>query len=182
MNASSFFPDETQSFLKHQGLALGIPEGDLTAIQMKKECRLTLVFPAETRQVELIRRLARKTASEIPTVDTDTANDIALALDEACNNVVRHAYGSQEKVGQIEAEIRFSSRDITIILKDEGEGGRLFNPDPFKPLDIQALRQHPKAGGLGLHLIRKIMDEVHYERKEGKQNQLTMKRYLAPRQ
>ncbi|TWI77390.1 serine/threonine-protein kinase RsbW [Desulfobotulus alkaliphilus] len=173
------FLEDPMTTLAHQARALNIPEGDIQKICMEKDCRLRLVFPAETRQLELIRRIARSTAEITTGLDSDTADDIVLALDEACTNVIVHAYGPHAPDAFIEAEIRISSKDVTIILTDQGVHGRGFHPEKLPPPDIKALFTHPKPGGLGFHLIKTIMDEVRYEKGPGSTNRLTMKRYLS---
>ena len=179
MHAPSFFSDDPLLLLEAQGQALGISHEELRRIRMERELRITILFPAETRQLELIRRVTQNTTAVIPGLARETADDIALALDEACTNVIRHAYGNTHRDPLIEAEIHISSQAVTIVLTDEGEQGRAFHPSQIQPMDMAALRLHPKAGGLGFHLIRKIMDEVHYENEPGKPNRLTMRRYIT---
>ncbi|WP_179953345.1 ATP-binding protein [Desulfobotulus mexicanus] len=173
------FLEDPMTSLASQAKALGIPETDIQRICMETDCRLRLVFPAETRQLELIRRLARNTTEKTPGLDSDAAYDIALALDEACTNVISHAYGTHDPSALIEAEIRISSKDVTIILTDHGVHGHSFHPDKLPPPDIKALYTNPKPGGLGFHLIKKIMDELSYEKGPDNANRLTMKRYLS---
>ncbi|MCW7753577.1 ATP-binding protein [Desulfobotulus sp. H1] len=178
MPVLSFLAEDTMQALETQAAILGIQENDIREIRIEKECRIRMIFPAETRQLELIRRLAHSTASQAPGLDPQTADDISLALDEACTNIMAHAYDRHSHQKIIEVELSISSDSITIILTDQGESGRCFEPEKLRPPDMDALRVTPIPGGLGFHLIRKIMDAVTYEKGPGQPNRLTMKRYI----
>lgn len=88
----------------------------------------------------------------------DESQKIALAVDEACSNLVRHAYKlASDK--QICLEVENDSNDFIIKILDEGA--------PFDPLDnptpdMNDYFKNFKRGGLGIHIMRLIMDEIHY--------------------
>lgn len=85
-----------------------------------------------------------------------------LALDEAFTNIVEHAYaGSAAGEGQIEAEIRMAPEQCVISLTDYG---RPYDPTQVaRPvLGATTSLDDLQPGGLGLHLMRSVMDEVHY--------------------
>lgn len=94
-----------------------------------------------------------------------------LAVDEACTNVIRYAYAPEE--GEVTVVCTVTSGGATVCITDSGR--------PFNPLDVAApdlsgsIEDRP-IGGLGVHLIRSLMDEVTYEYVEGK-NILCMTRY-----
>jgi anti-sigma regulatory factor (Ser/Thr protein kinase) len=80
---------------------------------------------------------------------------MVLAVDEACANVIRYAYrGDKQKEIIIYFKV-FDDR-LEILIKDFGEKGR---PGAFKSRDLKEIR----PGGLGIHFIRKVMDEVRYD-------------------
>ncbi len=94
---------------------------------------------------------------------------IELALEEALVNVIYHAY--KGKPGMIELDCHVSNKKVTFIIKDKGP--------PFNPL-LQSVRiavpeslEEQKEGGLGIVLIRRYMDEVHYAREDA-HNVLTL--------
>ena len=95
--------------------------------------------------------------------------DVNICLDELFTNIV--CYGFED---DLEHMTRFSmqlnSNVLTISIEDEGVP---FNPlemeDPEIPADLIDVR----IGGLGIHIIKKLMDDICYERKQGK-NKLTI--------
>jgi serine/threonine-protein kinase RsbW len=91
--------------------------------------------------------------------DKDTAYLISLAVDEACTNLIRYAY-KFDKRKKIEINIKIESNRMTVIIKDTGKP---FNPLDVPPPDMQEYFNEFKRGGLGIFIIRKIMDEVIYK-------------------
>jgi serine/threonine-protein kinase RsbW len=98
---------------------------------------------------------------------------IELACDEACTNVIQHAYGGEGK-GDIRVSWDMSNGAFTIVIRDKG---REFDPDsvpqphiPDGPDDIDSLR----IGGLGIHFMRTLMDRVTFTFEAGKGNKLVM--------
>lgn len=82
-----------------------------------------------------------------------------MSVDEACTNIIEHAYGGQDK-GDIEATVQIEPGVLTITLVDHGE--------PFDPTSVPEPSINTddpskiKTGGLGLHLMRKVMDEITF--------------------
>lgn len=103
--------------------------------------------------------------------DTDVFH-IELACDEACTNIVEHAYGKDRK-GDIRVQWELSPSQFIIKLHDNG---RSFKPErvpkpPKQPIEPDNL----KIGGLGLHFMKKLMDEVDFTFDDAG-NTLTMKK------
>ena len=101
--------------------------------------------------------------------DKDIYN-IQLAADEAASNIIEHAYEGVNN-GVLELSCGVKSNVITIILVDHGES---FDPSEIPMPDLKADLSERKIGGLGIFLMRKLMDEVRYEVKSNKNNVLTM--------
>ena len=101
--------------------------------------------------------------------DKDVYN-IQLAADEAASNIIEHAYEGVND-GLLELSCGVKGNAITIILVDHGES---FDPSEIPLPDLKADLSERKIGGLGIFLMRKLMDEVHYEAKPNKNNVLTM--------
>jgi len=101
--------------------------------------------------------------------DKDVYN-IQLAADEAASNIIEHAYEGVSN-GLLELSCGVQSNTITIILVDHGES---FDPSEIPLPDLKADLSERKIGGLGIFLMRKLMDEVHYEANPNKNNVLTM--------
>lgn len=99
------------------------------------------------------------------------ASQVALATDEALINVMRHGYEKRED-GRIWLEITPLSGEggvggVMIVIEDEA---KQVDPAEIKGRELEDI----KPGGLGVHIIREIMDEVKYERREGVGMRLTM--------
>ncbi len=89
--------------------------------------------------------------------------EVGLAVDEACSNIILHGYGEEE--GQIEVELAVSPERVTVSLKDSGVP---FNPLTVEPPDLCDDVDQRKVGGLGVFIIKKTMDSVGYEYRDGK--------------
>ena len=99
--------------------------------------------------------------------------DVNICLDELFTNIVSYGF-----VDDLEHIIRFTinldNKVLTLIIEDEGIP---FNPlekkDPEIPADLIDVR----IGGLGIHIVRKLMDDIRYKRERGK-NKLTLKKFI----
>lgn len=97
-------------------------------------------------------------------------NRILIAVDEAVTNIIEHGYEDPAE-GRIEIVCEVEPETFTISIIDQGES---FDPRSMTDIDIQRHVAQGKAGGLGVFLIRKIMDVVDYHHETGKHNRLTM--------
>jgi len=129
----------------------------------------TVQFAAKFEYLDEIREFVGGIARAGGFTDKDVYN-IQLATDEAASNIIEHAY---EKISNGVLELSCGVRDdlITIILIDHGES---FDPSEIPLPDLKADLSNRKIGGLGIFLMRKLMDDVHYEAKLDKSNVLTM--------
>lgn len=100
--------------------------------------------------------------------------NLQLACDEACTNVIEHAYGGGP--GQIRIAVSVHPDRIQIEVHDTG---RPFDPTAVRVPDLDAPLERRETGGLGLHFMRSIMDEVRFEFGEGG-NRLTMVKRRDP--
>ncbi|NHZ71545.1 MAG: hypothetical protein GWP17_00450 [Aquificales bacterium] len=112
-------------------------------------------------------------------LDDDTVFKVELACDEACTNIIEHAYGAED-AGGIIATWEANSRSFTITLHDNGRG---FNPDKvedpaFVKPDAEPDPDELKVGGLGIHFMRNLVDEIHYQFDEKQGNTLIMVKYI----
>ena len=99
---------------------------------------------------------------------------VELAVDEACTNIIQHAYsGESEK--SIRILFSVSGNDLVIKIRD---WGKPFDPDSVPPPDRESELFERKLGGLGVFLIRQMMDEIRYVFYPGRYNELTMTKYL----
>ncbi|MGW8302433.1 MAG: ATP-binding protein [Desulfobacterales bacterium] len=101
--------------------------------------------------------------------------DVNICLDELFTNIV--SYGFEDDLEHI---IRFTmdldSQVLTLSIEDEGIP---FNPLEKKAPEIPVDLIDVRIGGLGIHIVRKLMDDIRYKRKQGK-NKLTMKKFIQP--
>jgi len=102
-------------------------------------------------------------------LDSSTAYDLLLAVDEACTNVVQHAYGGEG--GRIELEIEATGEGVRVTLCDWGQP---FDPHSIPDPDVTAPLEQRPLGGLGLFLMRQTMDKVRFDFDPEKGNRLTM--------
>ena len=94
---------------------------------------------------------------------------IEMAVDEACSNIIEHAYGGEGK-GEIRCTCTVSDQILAIELNDRGKS---FDPSQVPPPNLSTNLEDRQAHGLGLYFIRKWMDEVRYI-STGTENTLTM--------
>jgi len=129
----------------------------------------TVQFAAKFEFLDEIREYVGNIARENGFGDKDIYN-IQLATDEAASNIIEHAYENISD-GMLELSCGVQSDTIKIILIDHGEP---FDPSEIPLPDLKADLSDRKIGGLGIFLMRKLMDEVHYESKADKSNTLTL--------
>jgi sigma-B regulation protein RsbU (phosphoserine phosphatase) len=114
---------------------------------------LSVRVPARVGSLRLVRRLVGAAASACG-CGSQGVRDTVLAVDEACQNVIRHAYG-EDASGDILIEIRCDARRLQIDLVD-------FAP----PVDTTRIHPRPledlRPGGLGTHFINECMDASEF--------------------
>lgn len=141
---------------------------------MKKTKKYTLSVPGVTNNLATIRAFIRRIALKGGFTEDDT-EEIELAVDEACTNAMKHAYRFN-KEQSIDLEVALDSRKITIQISDRGLG---FEADQIKPPDLKKSIMEGKPGGLGIHLMRSLMDEVRFRMNPGKKNTVTLIKYRS---
>lgn len=113
--------------------------------------------------------------AEMAGLETAALFQIELACDEACTNIIEHAYGGEGE-GDITASWAVDGDFFTIVLHDNG---RSFDPStvpaPITPAEQNL--ENLKIGGLGIHFMQKLMDEVSYDFGDDG-NKLTMRKRI----
>ena len=113
-----------------------------------------LDVPADPHAMFIVRELVDKISSKIG-FQTEDTDKLVLAVDEACTNVIRHAYqNSGDK--RIVVTFRFDEDRFYIEIRDFGTGA---DPATFKGRDLVDVR----PGGLGIHFIKSAVDRIEYE-------------------
>lgn len=114
---------------------------------------------------EAVETLGRKEAWA-----PDVSYGVVLALEELAANVVRHG-GDEEGASEIEIEIISTDEEVRVEMRDRGKPFDPFHEAPAP--DIDAALKDRKIGGLGVHIVKALMDETFY-RREGGRNHVTM--------
>ena len=112
-------------------------------------------FSVHSSSLKEIRNFARELLSKHD-IFKSTSDDVVLALAEAAQNIVKHAYSGQETSDNLKVEISFENNQLKIDLYDKGEPAI---PTNIKPRDVDDI----KPGGLGTFFIGQIMDEVLFK-------------------
>jgi serine/threonine-protein kinase RsbW len=129
----------------------------------------TVVFPGTydslTGIVDFVTAAAKKAG-----LDMRGVHAVQLAVDEACSNIIQHAYGGEGR-GYIKCTCCIDSDGLTMTLTDHGAS---FDPDSVPEPDLQGDLECRAEGGLGVYIMRQLMDEVRYEFTPDAGNVLTM--------
>ena len=107
-------------------------------------------------------------------IDSRSSHKIELAAEEAIVNAIHHAYSGKQ--GEIELIFKVLSESVELTILDHGPP---FNPllDALAP-DISSSVESRKEGGLGIFLLRKCVDHLHYQR-EKETNALTLIKHFS---
>lgn len=105
-------------------------------------------------------------------LDDDQTFALQMAVDEACANVIEHAYGGQTN-GTISIHCQTLNDDVVVTIHDHG---RPFDPQSVPRPDITAPLEKRQNGGLGLYLMEKLMDSVEWAFDAEKGNTLTLRK------
>ena len=138
-----------------------------------KNIKKRLSVKSTTSNLARIRTFI-KTQSKNVGFDEETANKIVLAADEACTNIIKHAYKYSTK-GKINVNLNFFQNKLRISITDEGTH---FNSKTIPEPDLKKYYQEKRVGGLGMFLMKKLMDEVAYSQPNSKKNKVTLIKYL----
>ena len=130
-------------------------------MSVKRSVRAALVLrvPSRTEFLALVRDATRRMA-ELAGFDAAQAEQLALAVDEAATNVIEHAYAG---AGDRELELRFSDRGEELRI-DVVDDGATVDPRSVPSVDLARYASERRTGGLGVHLMGRIMDSVTFRR------------------
>jgi sigma-B regulation protein RsbU (phosphoserine phosphatase) len=102
-------------------------------------------------------------------LDFSLTMSLNLAMEEAVVNVMEYAY-PEGTVGKVNISASAEGDDVEFVISDSGTA---FDPTAKDEVNIDLGVEDRQIGGLGIHLVRNIMDDIKYERKDGK-NILTL--------
>ncbi|PWH18002.1 MAG: ATP-binding protein [Ardenticatenia bacterium] len=130
------------------------------------------VFPAQCESLAAIIAFVTEAAHRAG-LDTDAIRAVQLAVDEACMNIIEHAYQGSES-GSIECSCAVDARGLTITLVDHGIP---FELDKVPQPCLSANLEERSERGLGVYIMCQLMDEVRHTFSPRSGNVLTMVKY-----
>lgn len=129
-----------------------------------------LTFPAKAEYLVLARLVLSGIARQVPIGEIALA-DLKLAVTEVCGNAVRHGY--EDGPGDVHVEFRVAPDGIEVSVEDEGPGAA------FPDVDETALMEGPLESGMGLAIVRAVMDEVTIEDGASQGTVVRMRKHIA---
>ncbi len=102
--------------------------------------------------------------------------EVQTAVDESCTNIIKYAYS--EKGGTITIACTTEDNYLIVTIKDKGKP---FDPSLVPMPDVNEDLNKRKIGGLGIYLMRKLMDDVNYSFDTKKGNTLVMRKKIMSR-
>ena len=133
----------------------------------------SIQIESRTERLIAVREFVSVAAREFGFTDEDVSK-IALAVDEACTNVIKHAY-KFDPTKTIQVVVRTDNGVFEIAIRDTGTQ---FNPAQVRRPDMKEYLSHYRKGGLGVFLMKSLMDKVEYEIAPGKMNEVRLIKYL----
>lgn len=130
----------------------------------------TLTIPSSTQFLEDVREFVTTHAAEADFSEA-TVEQLKIAVDEACTNVIEHAYENDDSQS-IDIAIIINTEKLTVRIRDKG---RTFDSQSYREPDLMAFAKNRKAGGFGVHIMRRLMDEVEFNTRNGQNETLLVK-------
>lgn len=130
----------------------------------KKTSKILIQAPGHAKSLGRIRTLVSDLARKVGFPEGEV-DKIAMAVDEACANVVEHAYAPTKKWlwkhrdPQIRLEVRAEAGKLVVEINDHGQR---FDFEKYAAPKVADSVRQMKTGGFGISIIRQFMDEVHY--------------------
>jgi serine/threonine-protein kinase RsbW len=126
-------------------------------------------FTCSYHNLEKISDYVTEYAKQAGLNTTDTYA-VQLAVDEASTNIIEHGYG-MECPNRIDITCDIQENGLKVVIYDDAEP---FDPDSIPEPEINVPLEEIKPRGLGIYLMRQMMDEVHYQSSPDKGNTLTL--------
>jgi anti-sigma regulatory factor (Ser/Thr protein kinase) len=156
----------------------GAPQSDdITALALKylgdrgetTNASITVEIKNELSEIERMARLVDDFGRR-HRFNAETTHDLKVALDEILTNIISYAYADAGEK-PIVTRLSLDQGRLTVELEDDG---RAFNPLQVPEPDTKQLLEERPIGGLGIHLVRKLVDALEY-RRQNDRNILVMK-------
>lgn len=137
-----------------------------------QQTKHSITVQASTRYLSKVRDFVGKHASNFG-FDQQDVDDIRLAVDEAYTNIIKHAYKNDE-TKSVDVRLGYNSDEFWVSLVDTGNA---FDPKDYSKPDVLKKIKKKERGGVGVFLIKKLMDDVEY-RTKGPMNVIRMTKKL----
>jgi len=142
----------------------------------KSVAKEEIQVPAHIDYLGELRNFVTKSGKKHGFSDT-VVNAFKLCIDEAATNIIKHAYRDWQ--GMIKMRVVVKKNSLTVLLIDQG---KFFDPSRVQDPDLQRYVKIGKKGGLGIFIMRKLLDEIEYHKtEEGNELRLTKNRDAAKR-
>ena len=135
---------------------------------MKKEIRIK----NQVDELERVNRFVEEIGEELG-LDMELQMNLNLVMEEMVSNVIFYAY-PQETSAEIELIAESDGKELTFVLSDQGKE---FDPTMKEDADPNVNPMDRDIGGMGIYIVKNIMNHVSYQRLDGK-NLLTMKKEI----
>ena len=129
----------------------------------------SIVLNSDLKEIRDLNNFIKKVGAAL-SLDEKMTRKIRLAVEEAVVNVMEYAYPEGKK-GDVIVAAKADSNRLKIIITDQGKP---FDPTQKEKADVSLTAEERPIGGLGLLLVRELMDSINYER-EGNSNVLTLR-------
>ena len=132
-----------------------------------------LVLPNDIETIPQLNEFIDLVAEEVG-LDMSLTMSLNLAMEEAVINVMDYAYPDGQK-GNVDIEVTADQEWMTFVITDTGIA---FDPTTKEDADTTLSAEERPIGGLGIFLVRQLMDDINYKR-EGNKNVLTLRKKLG---
>ncbi|MGN0281560.1 MAG: ATP-binding protein [Prevotella sp.] len=132
-----------------------------------------IVIKNEVEELDKLAIFVEEVAAELE-LDPELEMNLNLALEEVVSNVILYAYPKHEE-GNVTIAAFADGKSLVFTITD---GGQEFDPTKVKEADITLSAEERQIGGLGIFIVRNIMNEVTYQRLDGR-NILTLKKTIG---
>jgi len=134
----------------------------------------TIHIESRTERLIAVREFISAAAREFGFPDEEVSK-IALAVDEACTNIIKHAY-QFDPGKKIAITVKPAEGAFEVVIHDNGNN---FNPADVQAPDMKEYLSHYRKGGLGVYLMKTLMDKIEYNIRPGQTNEVRLVKYLS---
>ena len=133
-----------------------------------------LLINSSTKNLSIVRDYVEKKAVNL-SLDENTINQIILAVDEACTNIIKYSHSYNES-NTIEISTTFQNGDFKIKIKYSGKS---FDPNNLDNPNMDEYFKSYRVGGLGIPMMKKFMNKIEYNYKKPNINSLTLVKSIS---